>query len=75
MTTARHVVVAAGTWGTQQLLHAMKDEGELPRVSERLGHLTRTNSEALLGATTVSCRRTRTSPAGPPSRPPSIPTT
>jgi cholesterol oxidase len=54
VTTARHVVVAAGTWGTQQLLHAMKDEGELPRISERLGHLTRTNSEALLGATTVS---------------------
>ena len=50
--TARHVVVAAGTWGTQSLLHAMRDEGELPRVSERLGHLTRTNSEALLGAMT-----------------------
>ena len=50
--TARHVVVAAGTWGTQTLLHAMRDEGELPRVSDRLGHLTRTNSEALLGAMT-----------------------
>jgi len=50
--TARHVVVAAGTWGTQSLLHAMRDEGELPRVSDRLGHLTRTNSEALLGAMT-----------------------
>jgi cholesterol oxidase len=54
VTTARHVVVAAGTWGTQQLLHAMKDEGELPRISDRLGHLTRTNSEALLGATTLT---------------------
>ena len=50
--TARHVVVAAGAWGTQKLLHAMKDLGELPRLSERLGHLTRTNSEALLGAVT-----------------------
>ncbi len=50
--TARHVVVAAGTWGTQRLLHAMKDLGELPRLSERLGHLTRTNSEALVGAMT-----------------------
>ncbi|CAN7334909.1 GMC family oxidoreductase [Knoellia sp. LjRoot47] len=50
--TARHVVVAGGTWGTQSLLHAMRDEGELPRISERLGHLTRTNSEALLGAMT-----------------------
>ena len=48
--TARHVVLAAGTWGTQSLLHAMRDEGELPGLSERLGHLTRTNSEALLGA-------------------------
>lgn len=26
--TARHVVVAGGTWGTQSLLHAMRDEGE-----------------------------------------------
>ena len=50
--TARHVVVAAGAWGTQLLLHAMKGEGELPRLSDRLGHLTRTNSEALLGAET-----------------------
>ena len=52
VTTARHVVVAAGTWGTQTLLHTMKAEGELPRLSERLGQLTRTNSEAILGAVT-----------------------
>jgi len=50
--TAKHVIVAAGTWGTQTLLHAMRDEGELPRISDRLGHLTRTNSEAILGAMT-----------------------
>ncbi|MFC7486447.1 GMC oxidoreductase [Knoellia sp. CPCC 206453] len=50
--TAKHVIVAAGTWGTQTLLHAMRDEGELPAISGRLGHLTRTNSEALLGAET-----------------------
>ena len=50
--TARKVVVAAGTWGTQNLLHAMKAEGELPGISDRLGELTRTNSEALLGALT-----------------------
>ncbi|GGM51148.1 GMC oxidoreductase [Microbacterium saperdae] len=48
--TARQVVLAAGTWGTQQLLHRMKHEGALPRVSETLGRLTRTNSEALDGA-------------------------
>ena len=51
--TAAHVVLAAGTWGTQLLLHAMKGEGELPGISERLGHLTRTNSESLLGAMTA----------------------
>ena len=48
--TARQVVLAAGTLGTQRLLHAMRDTGVLPRVSARLGMLTRTNSEALLGA-------------------------
>ncbi len=50
--TARRVVVAAGAWGTQTLLHAMRAEGELPSLSPRLGHLTRTNSEALVGAMT-----------------------
>jgi cholesterol oxidase len=48
--TARHVVLAAGAWGTQTLLHEMKAVGELPRLSQHLGHRTRTNSEALLGA-------------------------
>ncbi|MFP5220600.1 MAG: GMC oxidoreductase [Actinomycetes bacterium] len=48
--TADQVVVAAGTWGTQQLLHRMKAGGVLPRLSGRLGMLTRTNSEALGGA-------------------------
>ncbi|MEO7069122.1 MAG: GMC family oxidoreductase [Nostocoides sp.] len=52
--TARHVVVAAGTWGTQKLLHAMRDEGELPLLSSKLGYLTRTNSEAILGAMAVT---------------------
>lgn len=52
VTTARHVVVAAGAWGTQNLLHRMKASGDLPRISDRLGELTRTNSEALLGAVT-----------------------
>ncbi len=47
---AEQVVVAAGTYGTQRLLHRMRDEGRLPRLSPRLGHLTRTNSESLLGA-------------------------
>ena len=51
-TTAGSVVLAAGTWGTQTLLHRMKATGALPALSERLGELTRTNSEALVGATT-----------------------
>jgi cholesterol oxidase len=48
--TASQIVLAAGTWGTQQLLHRMKDSGALPRISARLGELTRTNSEAIIGA-------------------------
>ncbi|MBE1531780.1 FAD-dependent oxidoreductase [Actinomadura algeriensis] len=48
--TAEHVVLAAGTHGTQTLLHRMRDAGRLPHLSARLGELTRTNSEALLGA-------------------------
>ncbi len=47
---APQVVFAAGTWGTQQLLHRMKVDGLLPHLSDRLGMLTRTNSEALVGA-------------------------
>ena len=49
---AREVVFAAGTMGTQRLLHRMRDEGHLPKLSSRLGELTRTNSEAILGART-----------------------
>jgi cholesterol oxidase len=50
--TARRVVLAAGTYGTQTLLHRMKAGGQLPHLSDRLGELTRTNSEALVGAQT-----------------------
>ncbi|MGP4112828.1 GMC oxidoreductase [Streptomyces sp. 4N509B] len=49
---ARHVIIAAGTYGTQALLHRMRDTGTLPGLSDRLGALARTNSEALLGART-----------------------
>jgi cholesterol oxidase len=49
---AARVVVAAGTYGTQTLLHTMRDTGRLPHLSARLGQLTRTNSEALTGAFT-----------------------
>ncbi len=48
--TARQVVFSASALGTQRLLHKMRDEGHLPRVSRRLGYLSRTNSESILGA-------------------------
>ncbi|MGH8995859.1 MAG: GMC family oxidoreductase N-terminal domain-containing protein [Acidimicrobiales bacterium] len=48
--SARHVVFAAGTLGTQRLLHRMRYQRLLPGLSERLGVLTRTNSEAIVGA-------------------------
>jgi cholesterol oxidase len=48
--TADQVVLAASALGTQRLLHRMKDEGHLPGLSDRLGHLSRTNSESILGA-------------------------
>ncbi len=48
--TAEHVVLAASALGTQNLLHAMRDQRVLPHISSRLGYLTRTNSESILGA-------------------------
>jgi len=56
---AEHVIFAAGTYGTQQLLHQMKAEGTLPGISDRLGVLTRTNSEALCAASTKLRHRER----------------
>ena len=52
--SADRVVLAAGTYGTQKLLHAMRDTAVLPDLSPRLGELTRTNSEAVLAATSRS---------------------
>ncbi len=50
-TSAEQVVFAAGTLGTQKLLFTLRDRGRLPRLSPALGSLTRTNSEAIVGAT------------------------
>jgi cholesterol oxidase len=47
---ASQVIVAAGTYNTQKLLHTMKAKGFLPKLSNALGKLSRTNSEALTGA-------------------------
>jgi cholesterol oxidase len=49
--TAEQVVFSAGTYNTQKLLHRMQAT-HLPNVSKRLGYLTRTNSEAILGVRT-----------------------
>ncbi|WP_109527869.1 MULTISPECIES: GMC family oxidoreductase N-terminal domain-containing protein [Nocardia] len=48
--TADQVVFSAAALGTQQLLHNLKDRGHLPNISDRLGELSRTNSEAVLAA-------------------------
>ncbi|MGA9748099.1 MAG: GMC family oxidoreductase [Nocardioides sp.] len=48
--TAEQVVFSASALGTQRLLHQMRDEGHLPAISTRLGKLSRTNSESILGA-------------------------
>ncbi|MBL0141829.1 MAG: GMC family oxidoreductase [Betaproteobacteria bacterium] len=49
--TAKGVVIAAGALGTNKLLAGCKLRGSLPRISDRLGHLVRTNSESLLAVT------------------------
>ncbi|WP_109509667.1 GMC oxidoreductase [Nocardioides speluncae] len=54
--TADQVVFAAASLGTQRLLHQLRATGRLPHISPRLGELTRTNSEAILSA---SSRRRR----------------
>lgn len=47
-TTTRGVVFAGGAVGTNALLAECKQRGSLPGLSDRLGHLARTNSEAVL---------------------------
>ena len=53
---ADQVVFSAAAIGTQNLLHRLRVNGSLPRISPRLGELARTNSELSLVATA----RTRT---------------
>jgi len=49
--TARGVVVAAGALGTNKLLQRCRLGGSLPKISDRLGELVRTNSEMILAVT------------------------
>ncbi|MDF1561658.1 MAG: GMC family oxidoreductase [Deltaproteobacteria bacterium] len=48
---APKVILAGGVLGTVNLLLKLK-ESSLPRLSDRLGHFVRTNSEVLMGVTT-----------------------
>jgi cholesterol oxidase len=52
--TARKVVLSASVLGTVPLLLDSRKKGALPHLSDRLGDLVRTNSEALLGLTSRS---------------------
>ncbi|MEV4205858.1 GMC family oxidoreductase [Nocardia salmonicida] len=52
--TAQQVVFAAAALGTQKLLHKLRGDGTLPELSSRLGELTRSNSEAIIGVTSKS---------------------
>ena len=49
--TARGVIVSAGALGTNNLLANCKASGSLPRLSDRLGHVVRTNSESIQAVT------------------------
>ncbi|MFD6451733.1 GMC oxidoreductase [Nocardia sp. NPDC060220] len=54
--TAQQVVFAAAALGTQKLLHKLRSDGTLPELSSRVGELTRSNSEAIIGVTSKSRR-------------------
>jgi cholesterol oxidase len=57
---ARRVVFAGGVLGTLSLLLRLKHvTRSLPRISDRLGHDVRTNSESLIGVTETAAPRDR----------------
>ena len=58
--TADQVVFSAGTYNTQKLLHQLRGEHAAAASRARLGELTRTNSEALLGVRTPKPQSTTT---------------
>jgi cholesterol oxidase len=49
--TARGVIVSAGALGTNKLLANCRHSGSLPRLSDRVGHVVRTNSESIQAVT------------------------
>ncbi len=54
---AKGVVIAAGPLGTNQLLASCKHSGDLPRISDRLGEVVRTNSESVMAVTAPDDQR------------------
>ncbi len=49
---ARNVIISAGSLGTLRLLFRCRDiTGSLPKISQQLGNMVRTNNEALMGVT------------------------
>jgi cholesterol oxidase len=54
--TASKVIFSGGVLGTVPLLMECKKRGALPELSDHLGNVVRTNSEALLGVTSKSRR-------------------
>jgi cholesterol oxidase len=52
--TARTVVFSGGVLGTVPLLMDCKEKGALPHLSNQIGNVVRTNSEALLGVLSKS---------------------
>ncbi len=48
---AKGIVFAAGVMGTLELMMQCKENDSLPKISDRLGHVVRTNSEVLAGVT------------------------
>jgi cholesterol oxidase len=49
--TAKGVIVAAGALGTNKLLADCRHRGSLPRLSDRIGHVVRSNSESIQAVT------------------------
>jgi cholesterol oxidase len=55
--TAQGVVLAAGALGTNQLLAECRHRGSLPRLSDRIGHVVRSNSESIQAVTVLDDER------------------
>jgi cholesterol oxidase len=49
--TAKGVIVSAGALGTNRLLANCRHSGSLPRLSDRVGYVVRTNSESIQAVT------------------------